>query len=301
MGKLLIIIILMLTVVFSAITVSVQSRSTDTSDLLSSNMSEIKAKSLSNEALMYGIRQLNEGNISLSGSGVNKVFSNFNVLDGTIDSIKYVMIGSGDTLKITSFVTADINGQLTQHQSSSKIFYSSGAFDNAITCSKEIDITGHATVVGDVEENVDMDFEAVFGMTMAQMRAIADNDYTDPPNNVTPVEGITYIETTGNNKAHFTNHFWTGSGILIVDGEFHMTGGTFDGIIWVEGDGRNESFMMSGNGLVQGTIFINTHPDAQTKVTGNCDVYYDENIIQTLLSTYSINSDPEIRILSWEN
>jgi cytoskeletal protein CcmA (bactofilin family) len=297
MGKLLIIILLMLTAVFATIAVSVQSKSADIPDLISSNMSEIKAKGLSNEALMYSIRQLNEGNLSVSESSVSQTFSNFEVLDGTIDSIKYVMVGSGDTLKITSYVTANVNGKRTQYQSMAGILYTSASFDNAITCSKDLDIRGSSTIIGNVEENVDLDFETVFGMTMAQMRAIADNDYTNPPNNVTPVNGITYIETTGNNKAHFTNHHWSGSGILIVDGEFHMTGGTFDGIIWVEG-GR---FMMSGNGLVQGTIFINAEPDEQTKVTGNCDVYYDEDIVQQLLSTYNIFSGPGITIISWDN
>ncbi len=297
MGKLLIIILLMLTAVFATIAVSVQSKSADIPDLISSNMSEIKAKGLSNEALMYSIRQLNEGYLSVSESSVSQTFSNFEVLDGTIDSIKYVMVGSGDTLKITSYVTANVNGKRTQYQSMAGILYTSASFDNAITCSKDLDIRGSSTIIGNVEENVNLDFETVFGMTMAQMRAIADNDYTNPPNNVTPVNGITYIETTGNNKAHFTNHHWSGSGILIVDGEFHMTGGTFDGIIWVEG-GR---FMMSGNGLVQGTIFINAEPDEQTKVTGNCDVYYDEDIVQQLLSTYNISSGPGITIISWDN
>ena len=297
MGKLLIIILLMLTAVFATIAVSVQSKSADIPDLISSNMSEIKAKGLSNEALMYSIRQLNEGNLSVSESSVSQTFSNFDVLDGTIDSIKYVMVGSGDTLRITSYVTANVNGKRTQYQSMAGILYTSSSFDNAITCSKDLDIRGSSTIIGNVEENVDLDFETVFGMTMAQMRAIADNDYTNPPNNVTPVNGITYIETTGNNKAHFTNHHWSGSGILIVDGEFHMTGGTFDGIIWVEG-GR---FMMSGNGLVQGTIFINADPDEQTKITGNCDIYYDEDIVQQLLSTYNISSGPGITILSWDN
>lgn len=297
MGKLLIIILLMLTAVFATIAVSVQSKSADIPDLISSNMSEIKAKGLSNEALMYSIRQLNEGILSVSESSVSQTFSNFDVLDGTIDSIKYVMAGSGDTLRITSYVTVNFNGKRTQYQSMAGILYTSASFDNAITCSKDLDIRGSSTIIGNVEENVDLDFETVFGMTMAQMRAIADNDYTDPPNNVTPINGITYIETTGNNKAHFTNHHWSGSGILIVDGEFHMTGGTFDGIIWVEG-GR---FMMSGNGLVQGTIFINAEPDEQTKVTGNCDVYYDEDIVQQLLSTYNISSGPGITIISWDN
>ncbi len=297
MGKLLIIILLVLTAVFATIAVSIQSKSADIPDLISSNISEIKAKSLSNEALMYSIRQLNQGSLSVSQTGVSQIFSNFDVLDGTIDSIKYVMIGSGDTLKITSYVTADVNGKRTQYQSIAEILYTFASFDNAITCSKDLDVRGSSTIIGNVEENVDLDFASVFGMTMAQIRAIADNDYTDPPNNVTPVNGITYIETTGNNKAHFTNHHWSGSGILIVDGEFHMTGGTFDGIIWVEG-GR---FMISGNGLVQGTIFINSEPDEQTKVTGNCDVYYDRDIIQQLLSTYNISSGPAITIISWNN
>jgi len=298
MGKLLIIILLMVTAVFATLLVSVQNKSGDISDLLSSNMSEIKAKSLSNEALIYSIRQLNESDLSISETGMSRAYSNFVVLDGTIDSIKYVMICSSDTLRITSFVTADINGKKTQYQSLAEVYYrDSNFFDNTITCSKDLSVTGSSTIIGNVEENVDLNFETIFGKSIAQMKAIADNDYTNPPNNVDPVNGITYIELTGNNKAHFTNHHWSGSGLLIVDGEFHMTGGTFDGIIWVEG-GR---FMMSGNGLVNGSIFINSDPNEQTKVTGNCDVYYNQIIVQQILSTYNITPGKEIKILSWDN
>ncbi|MCK5050866.1 MAG: hypothetical protein KAS53_03960 [Candidatus Cloacimonetes bacterium] len=298
MGKLLIIIVLMFTVVFATIIVAVQDKSADIPELISSNMAEIKAKSLSNEALMYSIKKLIEGSLSVAGSDLSQPFTGFNVLDGTIDSIKYVMVGTGDTLQITSYVTANVNGKDSKYQGSAKIIYSSGNFNNVLTCSNELSVTGNSTVIGNVEDEVDdLDFETVFGMTMAQMRAIADNDYTNPPNNVDPVNGITFIETTGNNKVHFTNHHWSGSGILIVDGEFDMTGGTFDGIIWVEG-GR---FMITGNGLVRGSIFINSEPEEQNKVTGNCDIYYDETIVQTFLSTYNITSGPTINIINWNN
>ena len=297
MGKLLIIILMILIVVFATIGISVKKRSAEIPDLITANMSEIKARSLSNEALIYSIRQLNTGNLCIGEPGVNQTFENFNVLDGTIDSIKYVMVGSGDTLIATSYVTANINGKQTQYQSTAEVLYNTTYFDNAITCSEDIDITGSSTVIGNVEENVDLDFETVFDMTIAQMRSIADNYYMNPPNNVIPVNGITYIETTGNNQTQFTNRHWNGSGILIVNGEFLMTGGTFEGIIWVE-SGR---FIISGDGNVQGTIFINSEPGEQTEVTGNCDVFYDEDIVQQLLDTYNINSGLEIKILSWKN
>ncbi len=294
MGKLLIIVLLMVTAVFATILVSVQNKSGDVADLLSANMSEIKAKSLSNEALIYSIRQLDQGNLSVSESGASQSYSSFDVLDGTIDSIKYVMIGSSDTLRITSFVTANVNGKKTQYQSLAEVFYrNSNLFDNTITCSKDLHVTGSSTIVGNVEENVELNFNTIFGRTMAQMRSIVDNDYVNPHNNVSPVNGITYIE----GDAHFTNHHWSGSGLLIVDGDFHMTGGTFDGIIWVEG-GR---FMISGNGLVNGSIFANSDPDEQTHVTGNCDIYYNQTIVQQILSTYNITPGKEIKILSWDN
>ncbi|NQT64868.1 MAG: hypothetical protein HQ554_01680, partial [FCB group bacterium] len=90
--------------------------------------------------------------------------------------------------------------------------------------------------------------------------------------------------------------------IRLVDDEdsirdFHMTGGTFDGIIWIEG-GR---FMMSGNGLVNGSIFANSDPTEQTKITGNCDIYYNQTIVEQILSAYNITPDKEIKILSWDN
>ncbi|MDP8202211.1 MAG: hypothetical protein P9M11_08725 [Candidatus Tenebribacter burtonii] len=301
MGKLLIIILLLVTIIFTAILVSLQNKSGDIADLLSSNMSEIKAKSLSNEALIYGIKQLSKGNLSVSETELKQAFSNFDVLDGTIDSIKYVMYGTGDTLRVTSFVTAIVNGKQTQYQSLAEIYYNdSNPFENIITDSDELHHSfGHSYIVGIIEENVDLVFETIFGITMEQMRAIADNDYTNPSNNVTPVNGITYIELTDNNKVHFTNHHWSGSGILIVDGDFQMTGGTFEGIVWVNG-----RIQIAGNALMRGSMFISEDPNNNqlSHVTGNCDLYYDQTIVQQLLGTYNISvPDNQIKILTWNN
>lgn len=298
MGKLLIIVILMLTAVFATIIVAVQDKSTDIPELISSNISEIKARSLSNEALMYSIKKLNDGSLSVSGSELTQTFSEFNVLDGTIDSIKYVKVGAGDTLQITSYVTANVNGKEVKCQGFAKILYSAGGnFGNAVTCSGVLNLVGNPNINGQLENNVDLNFENYFGMTMTQMKAIADNYYLNPPTNITPISGITYVELTGNNTLKMVGD-WSGEGILIVDGNFETFGNSrFEGIVWIEGG----SFYMRGNSWVDGTMFINSDPNQQTEMFGNCWFSYDEGIVQQLLSTYNISSGPTINIINWIN
>ena len=301
MGKLLIIILVMVTIILAAVLVSIQNKSGDIADLLSSNMSEIKARSLSNEALMYSIKKLNEGSLSVSGSELTQTFSEFNVLDGTIDSIKYVMVSTGDTgdtLQITSYVTANVSGKETKCRGSAKILYSAGEnFGNAVTCSGVLNLVGNPTINGQLENNVNLNFENYFGMTMTQMKAIADNYYLNPPTNITPISGITYVELTGNNTLKMVGN-WRGDGILIVDGNFETFGNSrFEGIVWIEGG----SFYMRGNSWVDGTMFINSDPNQQTEMFGNCWFSYDEGIVQQLLNTYNISSDPTINIINWFN
>ena len=304
MGKLLIIILLLITIVFTTVLVSLHNKSGDIADLLSSNMAEIKAKSLGNEALIYGIKQLSKGDLSISETEIKQAFQGFDVLDGTIDSIKYV-ISHGDTVKITSFVTATISGKETQYQSTAEVKYTdSNTFENILTTSFALREhgSGNSTIVGNILEYVDLDFEDVFGISLARMRRFADHDYTDPPNNVSPVDGITYIETTRRSKVKITRTDWRGSGILILDGQgaFELTGGEFEGIIWVEGG----EFNVAGGTKVEGAIFVNDDEgDTYHHVTGNCELLYDRDIVLELLGRYNISapSSSEVEVLMWNN
>ena len=300
MGKLLIIILVMVTIILASVLVSIQSKSGDIADLLSSNMSEIKAKSLGNEALIYGIKQLSTGNLSVSETEMKQAFSNFDVIDGTIDSIKYV-VSSGDTMRITSYVTANINGKETQYESIAEVYYSdANTFQNIITTSNELHgALGNANIVGNVIEHVELDFEEVFGISLARIRRLANYDYVNPSPNMSPVAGITYIETSGNRKAKVTTTGWSGSGILIVDGVFELTGGYFEGIIWVE----SGEFRVAGGAEVRGAIFINDDPeDIYDHVRGTCDLTYDQAIVDALLANYNISvPSSQLKILTWNN
>ncbi|RLD65980.1 MAG: hypothetical protein DRI84_05770 [Bacteroidetes bacterium] len=301
MGKLLIIIVLLVIVIFTGIIISLQNKSTLIPSLVTSNMAEIKARSLSNEALIYGIKQLNEGNISVIDSLEQSFLNNrYEVIDGEIDRIVYEVI-SGDTLRVTSYVTAVINGDSTQYRSTAEVHQGgvSDKFENIITTASWLHQRGNSTIEGNVDEWADFTFEEVFGMTMAQMKTIADHYYTNPGNNVSPVDGITYIKTTRNKKAHFFGD-WSGSGILIVDGNFQMTGGTFEGIIWVE-----DKFHISGAGgtgyapNVRGSLFSNGN--SKTHVTGRASLIYDRDIVQQYLSECNLSSSNKMTILSWSN
>ena len=294
MGKLLIIIVLLVTVIFTGIIISLQNKSTLIPSLVTSNMEEIKARSLSNEALIYGIKQLSKGNLSVSETEMKQEFSNFDVIDGTIDSIKYV-ISSEDTIRITSYVTAKIygeEGEKTQYKSTAEVYYKdSNYFENIITSSHGLKRTGHSYIEGNIEKNVVLDFEEVFGISMADIRLIADYDYNKKNkfgNKNNTVAGITYIEGNVN-----VSNKLNGSGILIVDGNFKMPSWSeFEGILWVTGD-----LKIAAHAKVTGSIFILGNPH----VTAWCRLIYDRDIVQDLLANYNISSSSIVKILSWDN
>ncbi len=87
-------------------------------------------------------------------------------------------------------------------------------------------------------------FEDTFGVTMSSMSALAATHYTNPGNNPT-CHGITWVD--GNVTLNST---WNGSGILIVNGDFDMSGGAvFNGVIYVLG-----AVTMHGNCLIHGAL-----------------------------------------------
>ena len=84
---------------------------------------------------------------------------------------------------------------------------------------------------------------------------------------------ITWVNAPGAKSKITTNH-WEGSGILVVIGDLDITGGEFDGVIWVEGE-----LKVAGQGDVDGAILVAGGPSDSTKVTGNSEVEYDADAV----------------------
>lgn len=151
----------------------------------------------------------------------------------------------------------------------------------AMMVSGNLDVRGNP-VVGPNEPGTTPCFEDVFGVTKEEMQDNATYEYTNPPNNQMPVEKITWI----NNQFQITQDGWVGSGIMIVDGDLKIAGGTFDGVIWVIG-----KLDISGNTVVNGSIFV--EGNATVDVTGTAEISFDQSAIDAAFSNSST-------VLSWQ-
>lgn len=127
-------------------------------------------------------------------------------------------------------------------------------------------------------------FEEVFNATKDQMMEMAKRDgiyYEYPPNNA-PVHGITWVEVP-EGSFQITRDDWLGEGILIVHGDFQITGGTFNGIIWVTGN------IAMGNPVINGAVFV--EGGITVDIAGTVDLIYDPDAIDLAIQ--------EIGTLPW--
>ena len=162
----------------------------------------------------------------------------------------------------------------------------------AMTVSGGLDVKGNAEVNGDVVENTTPIFEDVFGVTKTEMQDNATYKYTSPPNNKMPVGEITWIT----NAFKITTNSWVGGGIMIVNGNLDISGGTFNGVIWVIG-----KLSISGNPVINGSIFVEGNVTVDTTVTGTAVVSFDQSAIDDAfsnLSTFPVSPKPAV--LSWQ-
>jgi len=169
---------------------------------------------------------------------------------------------------------------------------SSGDITSAITASGDVEVKGSAQVNGTIdEENAVFNFEDVFGISKEAMKNGATHSYTDPANNITPVDHTTWVDINSLTEMKITETGWSGNGILVVDGNLNITGGTFSGIIWVIGTLR-----VSGNPVIDGAIFVESGAEVDTTLTGNPTINYDSgtigdafNFIPSSLAPYLVN------------
>lgn len=174
-----------------------------------------------------------------------------------------------------------------------------GAYETllrAIYSRNEIKITGNATISpeGSYQENVPVEqicFETTFGMTKDEMKARAYNTYTDPPINQLPVDKITWVECPGG-EFKITDDSWIGTDILIVNGDFRMTGGTFEGVIWVIGD-----LKATGNAAFKGSIFVEGESLINAEISGNTTFTFDGITVRGAYVESGLITAP---IFSWQ-
>ncbi|RJP29039.1 MAG: hypothetical protein C4533_04375 [Candidatus Omnitrophota bacterium] len=176
---------------------------------------------------------------------------------------------------------------------------------NAIDPSKfqyAIETTVHLVIRGSVDINPSdskkeysvLDFPDLFGYSKEDIRSFATNYYSDPAVDITPVDGITWVDVSPGNEFRIASDTWSGSGILVVAGDAQITGGTFSGIIYVIGELR-----LSGNPVINGTVLAESDTEIveDTTMTGNVTLNYDIAAITDALSSLQF-LHPEV--VSWQ-
>lgn len=298
MGKLLIVAIFIVAAVITVILLSVQDKTDEVPELSSSNIAELQAKALCHEAIVYGMRNINEGTITLTAGENTQTYANFEVMDGTIDSIQFISNTTNDTIEIISYAGYQNANETIQHKSSALVCWVPTHAQGAMYANGAIEVGGSADITGNLYENCDppLDFEDFFGITKAEMDAIADNHFEDPPNNPEGFEDITWVSFANEGGSlKVTTADWAGSGILIIDGDAHFSGGSFEGIMWITG-----TLFINGNNGFNGAIYCEGGIQYEdVTVLGNCQIAYDWGAILAAFNDAFLTLEYELKIISW--
>jgi hypothetical protein len=192
----------------------------------------------------------------------------------------------------------------------------------AIIAKGDVDQRGNSTINGEVLEYATFMFSNIFKKTAAQVKADPYTQViTDPPNNYEPVPGwketytddngnerydvgepyddsngngvcdeykITWFDVPGASKAKISTTSWYGHGILVVEGDIEITGGIFDGALYVIGD----LTFAAGNAQINGVIFVDGDVEDTTEIKGTTVISYDKDKI---LEAFGYNPIPFAR------
>lgn len=198
--------------------------------------------------------------------------------DAEIDSTGFAPTSTDNQRSIS--VTAE---RMTAIPSPGDVDFAVGAEDQILQTG------GSATIVGPTESGTAHDFEEVFGVSKNNMRK-AVGSVVDPSNNYTPVSGVTWLKCDTSSEVRITQAHWSGSGVMIIEGDLQMQGGTFDGVIWVEG-----TLDISGGATINGAIICEGDVDL---LTGNPTITYTP---VTIANTVNVTNYPPLpyEVTSW--
>lgn len=188
--------------------------------------------------------------------------------------------------------------------------FSFGGISNAIETTGDLNIKGSVDInpSGSVETYSSASFDSVFGLSKEEIKAAASHLYVDPPANQQPIEGITWVDLTGDTPATAAKYSissnWSGSGLLIIDGHRNSSteditaleiSGTwnFNGLIWVIG-----KIKLSGTPVINGALFAESAVEVESDVTGNVTLNFSASDVEGAFNLLSSGlSNPRVR--SW--
>lgn len=171
---------------------------------------------------------------------------------------------------------------------------SSSNFQHAIRTTVSLDVRGSVEINGTVEENASLDFPDLFGQTKEEVKSCATHLYTELDNNPLPVEGITWVELPEGEELRISFSDWEGEGIFVIAGDVRISGGTFNGILYVIGE-----LKVSGNPTINGTILVESSTELvdDTTITGNPTINYNISSITAALDPLEFISS---EVVSWQ-
>ncbi|KQC04568.1 MAG: hypothetical protein APR54_08770 [Candidatus Cloacimonas sp. SDB] len=263
MGKIVIIMVMVITAILGTIMFTVNQRSEKIPEILASNYQD-----LGSYALQYAIQQVSSGNITSSTTIEYSADNTFEVMDGTINSLTYIITsveedGEGSSLPNDPYSYAIATNGTMKWSGSGSLnvgegnIHSNGKFTMTgskkitgnISSSTEIKMTGSTKISGDAAAPVvSFSGSAISGTVTIEavdQLIIPDIDLTSY-----------YEHAQANGQVFDGNQQFSGSGNLEPAG----------GIMWVNGDIRiSGSNNMIGCFIATGSIKISGSGD-QTKV-----------------------------------
>jgi hypothetical protein len=141
-----------------------------------------------------------------------------------------------------------------------------------------------------------LSFEDIIGMNEADTKEIAQDfspeyaKYYDGAFTNNVATGLTWVEAPGT-ESQITVNEWTGDGVLVVNGDLKITGGTFNGVIWVMG-----TLSISGNPDIFGGIFAQGGVTMDTTITGTAEITFSQDAVDDAFD--ALDAIPSI--LDWQ-
>lgn len=278
----------MVITVLVVLTVGFATRSIGEQRIASKEKDSIQAFWLAEAGLDRAISDLSIASLSGTlGSGT------YSTQTSSVSSTRYLVVSTGGVPGIDTADPNNIVRTIRAIVEQPALDADPSGITSAITANGDVVVRGSAEVNGDIDANYVFDFEEVFGISKETMEDSANNSYVDPPNNVTPVSNITWVDIDSLEDFRITDNTWTGNGILVVNGDAKITGGHFEGIIWIIG-----SLWISGDPIIDGAIFVESGTEFDTTVTGNPIVNFDGDDV---LSAFDyLPSDLLPYLVSWK-
>lgn len=164
----------------------------------------------------------------------------------------------------------------------------SGPFDLAVEVNGPLKLAGNCKDGGCIypdsslyKDYANLSFSQRFGISSDELESIAASQGThytnpDPHQAFNGITWIDIVEPTTQLKINDSN--WSGSGILVVNGDTDIEAGEFNGILWVIG-----KLYLSGNVKINGAAFAECDADLQSTLTGNPTITYLQSQIDAAL------------------